>query len=150
MEDRRRESQVTLTFDELAETNRTRCQKWHNPDTEPWTGADWSNAMCGEAGEAANVVKKLRRCETRTSSPMDPPEDQLRRALSHEIADVILYAFLLADHYDINVERAVIEKFNLVSERQGFPDRLDDGLEDWQRVPQIVADYVESTPRVVR
>jgi hypothetical protein len=26
--------------------------------------ADWSNAMCGEAGEAANVVKKIRWIET--------------------------------------------------------------------------------------
>ncbi len=113
-----------LTFSQVAEANRVRCRKWHDPDTEPWTGADWSNAMCGEAGEAANVVKKLRRCETRTSSPMDPPEDELRRMLGHEIADVLLYAFLLADHYGIEVAPQVVEKFNLVSERQGFPDRL--------------------------
>ena len=44
--------------------------------------------------------------------------------LAHEIADVILYTFLLADHYGVSVERAVIEKFNIVSERQGFSDRL--------------------------
>lgn len=184
---------TALTFEEVIETNRERCLRWHNPDTEPWTGADWSNAMCGEAGEAANVVKKLRRNETCTagytwdSVPVGhvvpgsgtiiekrahtpakgwhivfrrdepgyaqgeewaafhtgtdpvpirltergleypiphPGTDQLVRQLGHEIADTILYALLLADHYDIDIKDALIEKFNLVSERQGFPERL--------------------------
>jgi hypothetical protein len=29
-------------------------------------GDDWSNAICGEAGEVANVVKRMRRIETGT------------------------------------------------------------------------------------
>lgn len=113
-----------LTFAELATVNAKRCKRWHDADTEQWSGADWSNAMCGEAGEAANVVKKLRRHETGTASAIDPPEATLRTALGHEIADVILYAFLLADHYGIDVEQAVIEKFNAVSDRQAFPEML--------------------------
>ena len=104
--------------------NAARCVRWHDPTTDAWTGADWSNAMCGEAGEAANVVKKLRRHETRTSPQSDPDEATLRRALGHEIADVLLYAFLLADHYGIDVAANVVEKFNIVSERRGFPERL--------------------------
>lgn len=182
-----------LTFRQVIETNRVRCRRWHGPDTEPWSGADWSNAMCGEAGEAANVVKKLRRNETGTaghtwdtvplghdvpgsgviiekrphapargwhivfrrtepdfargeewitfhlgSDPVPirltehgleypvphPATDALTRQLGHEIADTILYALLLADHYGIDVPAALVEKFNIVSERQGFPERL--------------------------
>ena len=116
---------MSLTFKELAHVNAERCKRWHHADTEPWTGADWSNAMCGEAGEAANVVKKLRRHETGTANPvLDPPGGSLREMLGHEIADTILYAFLLADHYCINVERAVIQKFNSVSDKQAFPEML--------------------------
>lgn len=47
----------------MLEINRRRCERWHPGfphDPGGWSGADWSNAMCGEAGEAANVVKKLR------------------------------------------------------------------------------------------
>lgn len=113
-----------LTFWKLQQTNQHRCRRWHSPDTERWTGADWSNAMNGEAGEAANVVKKLRRHETRTATEIDPPLATLQVMLSDEIADTILYAFLLADHYGIDVETAVRLKFNAVSERQGFPERL--------------------------
>lgn len=183
---------MSLTFERVAEINRQRCKRWHDPETEPWTGADWSNAMCGEAGEAANVVKKLRRNETGTAGytwdtvpvghvvpgsgviidkrshfpaagwhvtfkrdegafsgeewvcfhsgadavpirltehgleyPIPHPNtSQLRIQLGHEIADTILYALLLADHYGIDVAEAVVEKFNLVSVRQGFPERL--------------------------
>ncbi len=116
--------QGDLTFAEVLHANRVRCRRWHDADSEPWTGADWSNAMCGEAGEAANVVKKLRRHETRTSSPMDPPEDVLRTMLADEIADTFLYLALLADHYGVDMPSAIVSKFNRVSERQGFSDRL--------------------------
>lgn len=119
-----RSAATSLTFTQVAAVNAARCKRWHNPDTDAWTGADWSNAMCGEAGEAANVVKKLRRHETRTSPQGDPDEATLRQKLGHEIADVLLYAFLLADHYGIDVAANVVEKFNLVSERQSFPERL--------------------------
>lgn len=114
-----------LTFAEFAEANRTRCRRWHDPASEPWTGADWSNAMCGEAGEAANVVKKLRRQETFTArGPDDPDASVLRSMLADEIGDVIAYVFLLADFYDIDVAQATAGKFNRVSVRQGFPERV--------------------------
>lgn len=113
-----------LTLERIAAVNRARCKRWHSPDTEPWSGADWSNAMCGEAGEAANVVKKLRRHETGTSPVGDPDEELLRAALGLELADMILYGLLVADHYGLDLEGAVVAKFNAVSVRQGFPERL--------------------------
>lgn len=57
-----------MILEQLSATNGRRCERWHGagwkgPD-DAWTIADWSNAMAGEAGEAANVVKKLRRVQT--------------------------------------------------------------------------------------
>lgn len=115
---------IGLTFAEVTAANVARCKRWHDDEVEPWSGADWSNAMCGEAGEVANVVKKLRRIELGTRGVMDPPEDFLRSALADEMADVVLYLILLADHYDIDLEAAICSKFNRVSEAQGFPERL--------------------------
>jgi NTP pyrophosphatase (non-canonical NTP hydrolase) len=121
---------------ELREKGNSRRDRWHTADTEPWTGADWSNAMCGEAGEAANVVKKIRRLETGTGHhppiegiAQDVVDDlwkaELIQALGYELADTIAYADLLAQHYGIDLRQAVAEKFNIVSEREGFPERID-------------------------
>lgn len=108
----------------LRATNIQRCARWHGPGTEPWGGADWSNAMCGESGEAANVVKKIRRLETRTGSQDETPLATLVEKLGDELADTIIYADLLASHYGIDLEEAIVRKFNFVSEREGFPERL--------------------------
>lgn len=115
-----------LSFAALRRANLGRCVKWHPgfPDDNEWTGADWSNAMCGEAGETANVVKKLRRYECGLKGELDPSEEELRAALADEIADTITYADLLAAKYGIDLSEAIANKFNRVSERQGFPDRL--------------------------
>lgn len=125
------------TLAQLRDLGNSRRDRWHTPDTEPWTGADWSNAMCGEAGEAANVVKKLRRLETGTANlppsataeasvaVAEAARGELVLALSHELADTIAYADLLAQHYNIDLAAAVARKFNIVSEREGFPERMD-------------------------
>jgi NTP pyrophosphatase (non-canonical NTP hydrolase) len=117
-----------LSFSELAAVNRSRCERWHpgfpSPD-DPWTIADWSNALCGEAGELANVIKKLRRLEVGTDpGPDDPPFSRLREMVADELADVICYADLLATRMGIDLGAAVADKFNRVSERQNFPERL--------------------------
>lgn len=116
-----------LTFQELSTVNARRASRWHpgfpGPDAY-WTGADWSNAMCGEAGEAANIVKKLRRVECDLRGALDAPPEELLASLAEEIADVITYADLLATKYGINVAEAIIAKFNKVSDRQGFPEQL--------------------------
>lgn len=115
-----------LTFNAFAEINAARARRWHPgfPNDTGWNGADWSNAMCGEAGEAANVVKKLRRHEEDLSNAGDGPPVELRAALGEEIADTITYAFLLAEKYGIDVATEVATKFNKVSEKQGFPERI--------------------------
>jgi NTP pyrophosphatase (non-canonical NTP hydrolase) len=108
----------------LRTVNLDRCARWHGRGTEPWSGADWANAMQGEAGEAGNVVKKIRRVETRTGPQTDKDLPELRYELANEIADTLIYLDLLAAHYGIDLEPAVTRKFDFVSAREGFPERL--------------------------
>lgn len=113
-----------IHFDDLREQNASRRDEWHG-DSVPWLCSDWSNAMAGECGEACNIVKKIRRHETSIGSSYNTPEmDVLLAALKEELADVITYADLLAHFFGIDLGEAVMEKFNKVSEAQGFPQRL--------------------------
>ena len=113
-----------VSFRLLRAQNVSRKARWHG-EADEWSGADWSNAMAGECGEACNIVKKLRRHETHTGTSYNTPEvEALLPALAEEIADVVIYADLLAAKYDIDLEEAVRAKFNRVSEAQDFPERL--------------------------
>lgn len=110
-----------LSFARFVEVSVARAKRWHSgfPDCGGWSGADWSNALVGEAGEAANVVKKLRRRELGLAGGEDATD-----RLADEIGDVLEYAVLLAAYYGIDPAEAAISKFNRVSERHGFPERL--------------------------
>lgn len=114
-----------LTFNDLTAANRSRVQRWHPgfPD-DAWTGGDWANAMQGEAGEAGNIVKKLRRAELDLVAIEDPDVEGLLVKLGNEIADTLIYLDLLATYYGIELDEAVIRKFNAVSDLLGFPERL--------------------------
>lgn len=119
-----------LTFGRLREVNAERCAEWHPgfpSRDDPWSGADWSNAMQGEAGEAGNVVKKLRRHELSypgNRRAEDRDEAALLAKLGEEIADALIYADLLATYYGIDLAAAVRAKFNRVSQELGLPQRL--------------------------
>lgn len=131
-------------FETLRQANVARARRWHGDfhenqadthDADPlfgvdlmtWTGADWANAAAGEMGEACNVVKKLRRADSGLRGANDPTPETLRAMLGDEIADTILYLDLLAAYYGIDLWQAIASKFNRVSEREGFPDRLAEG-----------------------
>lgn len=116
-----------LTFRTVSDTNEARCKRWHPnfPHDRNWNGADWSNAMQSEAGEAGNIVKKLRQLECGFSDFRHNLNwTELHAELADEIADTFLYLDLLATYYNINIEAAIIKKFNEVSEAQQFPERL--------------------------
>lgn len=116
---------MALTFDYIREMNKERSKDWHR-DSKPWTVADWSNAAAGEMGEVCNKVKKLRRIETgmtvQRSQSADP--DVIRGQIGEEVADTFLYLDLLCAHLGIDMELAILHKFNRVSVEQGFPQRL--------------------------
>jgi NTP pyrophosphatase (non-canonical NTP hydrolase) len=116
-----------LTFQEFSRINSERVRRWHPgfPGGDGWTGADWSNAMQGEAGEAGNVVKKLRRIETgQLSARNDGKREELLAHLADEIGDVYAYLDLLAQFYGLDIAACVAEKFNRVSVREGMPERI--------------------------
>lgn len=129
-----------LTFVQVREANMSRAGRWHPgfPFDSDWNGADWANAMQGEigevgevfqslviaAGKGGNIVKKLRRYECGLRGEGDPNHVDLLIMLGEEIADVYLYLDLLATYFGLDMPAAVIRKFNIVSERQGFPERL--------------------------
>jgi NTP pyrophosphatase (non-canonical NTP hydrolase) len=116
---------VSDFLDRLREQNLSRVFRWHPPETRQWLGPEWANAMQGEAGEAGNVAKKLQRAEDNVTGNRDD-EDRaaLLDKLADEIADTLIYLDLLAAHYGINIASATTRKFDEVSIREGFPERL--------------------------
>lgn len=69
-----------------------------------------------EAGEVAGKMRTLLGFTTRKSATA--------RDVAHEIADVVSYADLLAQSIGMSLEEALIEKFNIVSDRTGSAVKL--------------------------
>ena len=109
-------------------TNANRAMRWHGT-IDNWSGLEWAGAMCGEAGEAANVAKKLRRLElglegNQYSERQIQERGELITQLGVECADAFAYLVLLCSRYGVDLEMHAIQKFNKVSEQMGFPERL--------------------------
>lgn len=119
-----------ISFDDLRAVNDERVRLWHPDFTDPssvahWNGADWGNAMQGEAGEAGNIIKKIRRLETiKTSRQSEGDDLVLIDALGLELADTIIYADIVGNYYGLDLGMCVARKFNITSEEYGWPQRL--------------------------
>ena len=121
-----------FTIAQLQDINVVRCARWHG--VEDWTPLEWAGAMCGEAGEAANFAKKLKRIETEMQnndkrtfgSGIPKPElaQLYRSSIGLEVADTIIYGVLLCARVGVSAEDAVRAAFNNKSEEYGFPERL--------------------------
>lgn len=107
-----------LTLNVLREANVARIPQFKNAKGEPahekedgsdWSLNDWLTAVVGELGEAANLLKKIRRG--------DFTIDQARPELADELADVLTYLDILASQCGINLGKATIDKFNRVSQK---------------------------------
>lgn len=101
-----------LTFDRLRTQNAARTRDVFHPIGE-WSPTDWATAMAGECGEACNLIKKQRRGER------VPLSD-----IGDELADLIIYADLLAARLGIDLDNAIRRKFNDVSKRRGSTIKL--------------------------
>ena len=112
---------MSLTFQEFRNANVSRCLKWHPDGIESWSPSDWLTAVTGELGELASLLKMRNRERDGLPGNKFSPTDQ---QISSELADVLTYLDLLAAALGVNLGTAAIEKFNEVSERVGFPDRL--------------------------
>lgn len=102
----------SLTFTNLRITNLLRCEESFHP-IDAWTETDWGCAVGGEAGEALNKIKKRRRGEAVT----------VEQVLD-ELADMVIYADLLATRMQRDLGDAVVAKFNEKSAEVGSPHRL--------------------------
>jgi NTP pyrophosphatase (non-canonical NTP hydrolase) len=115
-----REAQA-LTFDTFREANVARCLKWHPQGIESWSPSDWVTAIVGELGEMASLIKmRNRERDGLPGNKFSPTDEQIGK----EAADVFTYLDLFCAAQGIDLGRVVAAKFNEVSERVGFPDRL--------------------------
>lgn len=137
-----------LTFKELRTANVKRCNtafSTKDSGLEDWSPTDWACAMAGETGEAAeeltlavlslmvtakankpcDTVKKLKRLDTADSN-IDSAEkrNELKIKIGKELADMLIYADLLAARLDIDLGDAVVQKFNEVSDKRGSNIKL--------------------------
>ncbi len=110
------ELEGALSFDTLRRANDARNSSLFQG--EDWSLTDWTLAAFGELGEAANLVKKIRRGDEGEGLA------DLREELGHEIADVVIYLDLLASAAGIDLGEVVAAKWNAVSERRGSELRI--------------------------
>lgn len=106
--------------------NLSRANRWHNGSIDEWSPADWMTACVGELGELANVMKKIKRHEDGIAGNTANIEELHEWALI-EWVDTLAYLTLLAQRMGWeadDIDRAVTEKFNLVSAGAGFPERI--------------------------
>lgn len=118
------ESQV-VSFDQLREANVLRCEEVFHALTE-WSLSDWATAATGELGEAANLIKKIRRRDFKLTDVVGKGRGMItiHEWLGNELADVVIYVDLLAARAGINLGKAVRRKFNEVSTRTKSSYRL--------------------------
>lgn len=81
------------------------------PDGSDWSLAEWCNAVTGELGEAANLIKKVQRG--------DYTLEEARQDLADEFADIVTYLDILAMRAGVDLGEATRSKFNRVSTRVG-------------------------------
>lgn len=108
-----------LTFNDLegASLERLKTAEKYRKSRD-WSRAEWLQAVVGEVGELANVMKKVDRG--------DMTLEEARPMLEAEIADVVCYLPLLAQSLGIaSLGAAVMKKFNAVSDRIGSGVKVD-------------------------
>jgi NTP pyrophosphatase (non-canonical NTP hydrolase) len=115
-----------LTFAHLRQVNLDRANRWHPGGLAEWSVNDWLCAMGGEAGEALNAGKKHRRILDGLQQHGNVPADlaDAERRIMEELADVVIYADLVASRLGCTLADAIVAKFNAISERERFPERL--------------------------
>jgi NTP pyrophosphatase (non-canonical NTP hydrolase) len=116
-----RDADKPLTFAEFRRANVARCLKWHPAGIGSWSPSDWLTAVTGELGELASLLKmRNRERDGLPGNKFSPTQKQI----ADELADVLTYLDLLAEVLGVDLATAAVKKFNEVSERVGFPDRL--------------------------
>lgn len=135
-----------ITFQQLRDANVQRLSSSKYKLCEQnWQPAHWVQALVGEVGEAANLLKKVDRGDFTLES--------VRSEIAKELADIQCYLDILAYKLDVDLGDATVSKFNEVSRRIGSGVKLPastpiaklvfcHGLEDsWWRLDLPDGDY---------
>ena len=105
-------SKQTDVLKQLKEANAERVEDFGHKLMD-WTPTDWACAMAGETGELCNIVKKLHRGDYTLE------ELHENEMLADEAADIVCYLDLLCQRLGIDLQTAVVNKFNKVSKKIG-------------------------------
>ena len=97
--------------------NVQRCEGNFHRKLTDWSETDWGCAIAGEMGELCNLLKKRHRSLLLKDSI---PDEEVGK----EISDVITYLDLLAARLGFSLEDLIRDKFNEVSQRVGFEEKL--------------------------
>lgn len=102
---------------QLRQANIIRAREW---GTDIHTDLSFKgNELAGEVGEACNIIKKMERERIGLAGgKTDIP------GLTEELADVIICVDLIAAQLDIDLEEALVRKFNKTSEKMSLETRL--------------------------
>lgn len=134
-----------LTFNVLRGANMARLPEFKNSkglpahsekDGSDWKLSAWCNAVCGELGEAANLIKKVERG--------DLSLEEAREDLAKEFADIVTYLDILAMRAGVDLGKATMNKFNEVSKRVGSTIRISEF--DWYKVDLLTGQEYEKNP----
>lgn len=108
---------MSLTIKHLQQTTKERDLQW-DPNNK-LTLTFRATELAGETGEACNIIKKLERERLGLRGSRATKEQ-----LAEEIGDVLICLALLANAAEIDLERAVIDKFNASSVKLELDARL--------------------------
>lgn len=102
---------------ELREATSARAIEWETVQTD---ASFRGNELAGETGEVCNEIKKLERGRM---GLVGGKTDQT--GLKEELGDVIICVELIAQHYGIDLEEAIREKFNKTSKKYGLKTMME-------------------------
>lgn len=122
-----------LTLSTLHRANIERQAAWCPDPAQQPDLSFRGNELAGETGEACNVIKKLERERHGWAGSRDTLDH-----LAEELADVVICADLCAITAGVDLQAAVIAKFNQTSEKVGLPHRLQD---DRLKIGAVIAGF---------
>lgn len=114
-----------MNISEFQKKNELRAIRWHKGGD--WNLLEWAGAMCGEAGECANVAKKIKRLDTdlpnREAGLSNSNRELLMAKMADETADTIIYGIIILSRLGVDASMILADKFDQKSIEYGFPER---------------------------
>lgn len=111
-----------LTFNELRTKSIERNKETYDDALNTASLSYFGNALAGEVGETCNLIKKIDRAKLIDKFTDVIPASEVGK----ELADIIIYADLIATKLGLSLGECVKQKFNEVSERLGSEVKFDD------------------------